>query len=182
MWPFTSNGSSKPTSDLEKELPDSLKGIFKQENPDNKHEALRLSSHQQRQVDTVVARSLKDNPYNFEFDDYKRNENVKKATYINCAQLQKNVLTCLKNWKATDLLFCDHEMKISAACTDVQTRALQKLHYDECVSIKQCQQIRFLVDDLFIKNFGENGDEFSKERCEGYFADVEESFDKVWKA
>lgn len=181
MWPFSSSApDSKSTDDLEKELPDSLKGVFQRENPDHKHDDLFEASKEQKLVSNIIERS-KNQPYDYKFDEFKRNEDIKKVTYINCAELQKNVMTCLKNWSATDLTFCDKEMKLNAACTDIQTKALKRLHYEDCVNLTQCKQIRFLVDDLFVKNFGQLGENYNEDSLQKYLSDVDDSFTKIWK-
>ncbi|CAK7893490.1 hypothetical protein CAAN1_22S00782 [[Candida] anglica] len=180
MWPFSSSNQGKKTSDLEKEIPDSLKDIFHKGNPEWKNEANFGIAEEEKLVEMAKQRQSKE-PYSYEFDDYKRNEDHKKVTYINCVELQKNVISCLKNWKGADLSFCDKEMKLNSACTDIQTKALKRLRYDECVSIKQCKQIRFLIDDLFVKNFGQLGEHFDDQTYAKFSDEVDASFVKIWK-
>lgn len=183
MWPFGSS-TSKSTEDLEKDLPDNLRAVFQKENPERRQdELIEKNAREQTLVNSFIEKTHQKNEgYNFEFDQYKKNENIAKASAVNCAELQQNVLLCLKNWKATDYTFCAKEIKSHSSCLEVQTEALKRLQYDSCVDLKHCKKIRFIVDELFVNNFGSTGENFNEESYTAFMGQVEGSFEKLWSS
>ncbi|CAH2352331.1 hypothetical protein CLIB1423_06S03972 [[Candida] railenensis] len=183
MWPFSSS-STRSTDDLEKELPENLKVVFQKENPEHRQdESIEKNTKEQILVNRMIQKAQEEHKnYNFEFDQYKKNENIAKVSSINCAELQQNVLLCLKSWKATDYTFCAKEIKSHSNCLEVQTEALRKLQYDNCVDLKHCKQIRFIVDELFVKNFGSLGEKFDEDNYITFMREVEGNFENLWSS
>lgn len=183
-WPFSSN-KGKETSEVTEELAPSLRGFFAEKNPDQKHASLFSESPFQQRVNEVLNREeklQKNQQYSYEFDKYKRTDVPRRVTSINCAEIQQHVIECFKGWSAiTDTNHCSKEIQTSRSCVEIQTRALKTMHYDDCYDKKQCDQIRYLVDQLFVKTFGQYGENISDENETKYTKDLERVFYKVWK-
>lgn len=173
MWPFSTD-----QKDIAQELPDNLQQFYADHNPANK-EAGREAFHQQ--VHQVLAQKT---AYSFEFEQWKKAETDKKVTGINCAEIQNQVIECFKKtggWSLTTYGHCEQEMKNGTHCVDVQKDALKRLHYSDCHSEKQCMQIRRVVDELFVRNFGQFGDNVTEEAQLQFNQDLDSVFFKIWK-
>ncbi|KAK6459669.1 uncharacterized protein RJT20DRAFT_21648 [Scheffersomyces xylosifermentans] len=188
MWPFTSSSGSssgsKESESIEKELPENLKEFFSESNPEPDHRSIFEISPEQKRVNEVMLRAEKSRTgeYSDEFERYKQREKAKKVCSINCAEVQQQVLECFKNWKwASFETPCSQEIVRTTTCIDIQKVALKKLYYDDCVSIPQCQQIRFVVDKLFTENFGQLGDNVTDETKKNFDKDLDSVFYKIWK-
>lgn len=177
MWWWNNKG--KDTKDLEKELPDDLKQFFKDNNPDSKHSSKYEVTPQQLKVDKKLA-SLK-LPYNHAFEIYKKKNPIKTVAMINCSELQLKVVDCFKSMNFTSIDNCSKEIRLNKSCIEVQTNAFNKLYYNDCYSIEHCDKIRFVVDHLFTKNFGQYGDNITEETLSKFNHQVDNSFDKLWK-
>ena len=178
MWPFSS-GKGKDTAELEQEIPGQLQEFFKSENPEKKYEAHLELSNENALVQKTVEKH-KNDPYSYEFERYKLEEDTKKVAFVNCAELQAAVIKCLNDWNGTDLSFCEKQIQRNSSCIELQTKALKRLHYESCVSKKQCQQIRYLVDEAFVRNFGQFGQHINDKTREQFVGDVDKSFGEVW--
>lgn len=178
MWPFSSN--DKESSELTKELPDSLKDFFEENNPTEKHKSVFESTPQQKRVNDILLKHENKN-YSFEFDSYKHSEDPKKVTSINCAEMQQKVVECFRGWTFTQSTHCQDEINTHASCVSIQRDALNKLFYGDCVSIPQCNQIRYVVDKLFTENFGQYGDNVNEESKEKFEKELDKAFYKIWK-
>lgn len=173
------NSKGKDTKELEKELPDELKDFFKENNPDSKQSSKYEVPPQQIKVDKKLA-SLK-LPYNHEFEIYKKKNTIKNISMINCSEMQLKVVDCFKSMNFTSIDNCSQEIKTNKACIEVQSEAFNKLYYNDCYSIEHCDKIRFLVDHLFTKNFGQYGDNITEETMIQFHQQVDKNFDKIWK-
>lgn len=184
MWPFSSN-KGKETAEVTEELAPSLREFFAENNPDQKHAAFLSGSPFQQRVNDVLNREEKlqeNREYSYDFDRYKRSEVPRKVTAINCAEIQQLVIECFKGWSAiTDTNHCSKEIQTSRRCVEIQTKALKTMHYDDCYDKKQCDQIRFLVDQMFVKSFGQYGEHISDENEAQYTRELERVFYKVWR-
>ncbi|ODV67508.1 hypothetical protein HYPBUDRAFT_147838 [Hyphopichia burtonii NRRL Y-1933] len=181
MWPFTSD-KGKDTSEITKELPEHLQGFFEEKNPDRKLEGAHEVSPHQNRVNQVLYQHEKTNPdYSYQFDNYKRAESAKKVVGINCAELQQKVHECLRGWSFTEANHCNEEIKLSMECMKIQKEGLKKLYYDDCYNEKQCQQIRRVIDQLFVKNFGQFGDQVNEENQSKFNNDINGVFYKIWR-
>ncbi|CUM47226.1 unnamed protein product [Debaryomyces tyrocola] len=180
MWPFNSN-NGKDTSEIAEELPDNLKGFFKENNPDLKHETIFDVPPQQKRVNEILHKHQKNNEYSFEFDKYKRRETPKKVTSINCAELQQKVIECFRGWTFTLTNQCSQEIKNNSSCIEIQNNALKKLYYDDCYNIDHCTKIRFVIDKLFIDNFGQYGENMTDESKHKFNEEIDKAFYKIWK-
>ncbi|ABN65145.1 predicted protein [Scheffersomyces stipitis CBS 6054] len=180
MWPFTSEKSD--SAEIAKELPEDLKQFFTETNPEPNHRSIFEVSPEQKRVNEVLLRAEKDKTYSDEFERYKHVENAKKVCSINCAEIQQEVLECFKSWKFAGLETpCTQEIKRTSQCMEIQKAALKKLYYDDCVSIPQCNQIRYIIDKLFVENFGQLGDNVNDETKAKYAKDLDKVFYKIWR-
>lgn len=175
MWPFTS-GAGKETEELSKELPENLKEFFAEANP---AKGRFEGSPKDEQVDRILAQQ--NQQYTHEFARYKREELLKKVATINCSELQQAVIDCYQGWLLISANHCSDEIKRAMKCMDVQSRAFKQLRYENCFSEKQCQLMRYVVDKLFTKNFGQFGEHMNEETQLKFDADIDDVFGKVWK-
>lgn len=182
MWPFTFD-KGKNTDDITKELPQNLKEFFIENNPDKNNEngSVFEKSPQQQRVDNVLLKNNINDKYSYEFQKIKATETVRKVTTINCAEIQQQVLDCFRGWSFTSTNPCSDEIKLSTSCIDIQSKGLKKLHYEECYNEIQCNQIRRVIDQLFIKNFGQFGENINDENQLKFDNEIDNIFDKVWK-
>ncbi|KAK6465804.1 hypothetical protein DFJ63DRAFT_310887 [Scheffersomyces coipomensis] len=183
MWPFTSSSGGKDASELTKELPDNLKQFFNEVNPEPNHQSIFEISPHQKRVNEVLKREddLK-RPYDDEFYKYKQTEKAKKACSINCSEVNSQILECFKNWNYTSFdTPCSKEIAATTKCLEVQKNAFKKLHYDECISIKQCNQIRYIIDKMFTENFGQLGNEINDQTHKKFDQDLDKVFWKIWR-
>ncbi|KAM3125612.1 hypothetical protein ACQ2H7_000989 [Candidozyma auris] len=173
MWPF---GSSKPEKDVTSELPEELKDFYKEVTPTKQRVT-------QDSKDERVAKILNRQQahYTHELDQFKRDYSAQKASAINCAELQAAVLKCYEGWSFFGADNCSAEIKRASKCNELQERAFQKLRYNDCYSQRQCSAIRYLVDQLFIKNFGQLGENVNDESQVNFEKDLDNAFEKVWK-
>lgn len=185
MWPFGSSNTTpnlgKNTEEINKELPPDLQGFFQQENPDKKHERIFTVSPQQLQVNKILEKH-KNDPYDDEFNTYKRSQTIKQVAGINCAEIHNLLHECYKNWNWLQPDACIDETRKTSKCLDLQLEALKRLHYNDCYSVKQCKAIRYYVDHFFMKNFGPLGEEVNDDdKAENYNKDLDGVFYKLWK-
>lgn len=178
MWPFTSD---KDASEVSKELPADLGAFFDKANPQTTHQSkLEVSPHQKK-VNQVLGKH-ENRPYSFEFERYKKRETLKVATQVNCAEIQQQVVECLRGWNLALGNRCDAEIKTHTKCVETQTMALKRLFYDDCVDVDQCKRIRFAVDKLFVDNFGQFGEHVDDEEHRARFeSGVDGVFSRVWR-
>ncbi|KAK6204670.1 uncharacterized protein RJT21DRAFT_111234 [Scheffersomyces amazonensis] len=183
MWPFTSS-NDRDTSELTNQLPNNLKEFFDEVNPEQNHESIFEVSPQQARVNEVLLRTEKANhgKYDDVLSKYKLTEKPKKVCSINCSEINQQVMTCFKNFNyASFETPCTKEIKATTTCIELQKKALKKLHYDQCISIKQCDQIRYVIDKLFTENFGQYGDNVNEETSHKFNNDLDKVFWKVWR-
>lgn len=166
MWPF-----SQP--DITKDIPPELRAVFDENNPRPQAGA----DHQAR-VEAVLANH---DTYSFDLQQYKQHNTLPRVASINCAEIQHAVSTCFQGWSLTDTDPCSTLVKNLSKCVEIQQDALKKLHYHQCYSEKQCGQIRRLVDELFVRNFGQMGDNVTEELKLVFDAEVNKYFEKVWR-
>lgn len=176
MWPFGSSAGTE-SEELTKDLPDNLKGFFAEENA--KHQSKFEESPKDDLVAKIVSRQSQEHSH--DFARYKRDELLKKVTSINCAELQQAVIDCYKGWLFTSSNHCSDEIQRSTKCIDTQNRAFRQLRYEDCYNEKQCKLIRYIVDKLFVKNFGQFGEDMSEENHHKFDEEVESVFTRVWK-
>lgn len=178
MWPFSND---KDSAQVSKELPQDLGAFFEQANPETSQQSkFELSPHQKK-VNSVL-RQRENQPYSHEFDQYKRRETLKSATQVNCAEIQQQVVECLRGWNLTLSNRCETEIKTHTKCVETQTRALKLLFYEDCVDIDQCKKIRYVVDKLFVDNYGQYGEQIDDEDTRMRFdSGVESAFAKIWR-
>ncbi|CCE81598.1 Piso0_002259 [Millerozyma farinosa CBS 7064] len=177
MWPFSS-GSGKDTSEVLKEIPDGLRDFFEEQNPDKRFEGDGSSPYLKR-INEVLSRETKN--VDSKVDNYKRRENLRVVTGINCAELQQKVLECMRGWSYTQGKQCAEEIQNNTKCVSIQHAALKKLHYEDCYSIEHCKKIRFIVDMLFTKHYGRYGTETGEDVDSKFAKELDKSFFKVWK-
>lgn len=175
MWPFT---REKPTEAVEEDLAPEVQQFFRDNNPEKNHASIFERTPHQQRVNEVM---LRHSGYSQELEEYKRQYPLKQAVQINCAELQEAVAACFRDWKvfATDPCRCEVDRAKKGA--EVTTDGLKRLHYDECVLVKQCEAIRFLVDKAFVNNFGQFGDDELEQALARFNAELDSAFYKVWK-
>lgn len=170
MWPFS---SSNDELDL---LPADIREFYDKADP------TRQVDEKKRKDDRVNALLAKNaHSFSHELEKHKREFRAKKAAAINCAELQEAVLECHKGWLMLSLENCAAPMKRASLCQDTQLHAFSKLRYDQCYSIKHCAQIRYIVDRLFTKNFGQLGENQTDESKQNFERDLDKAFDQAWK-
>lgn len=171
---------TKETEEIEKELPENLKDFFQKNNPDLKQANKYEVSPQQKQVNKKLA-SLPKDQYSHEFDVYKKKNTIRNVAMINCSELQLKVIDCFKSLNFTSIENCSKQIKANKECIEVQTNALTRLYYNDCYSIDHCDKIRFVVDHLFTKNFGQYGENVDEETLVKFNKDLDANFGKLWK-
>lgn len=176
MWPFGSG--DKDASDLAKELPPNLQDFFGNADP-----ATKRAASGETLKDEKVAQVLARQPqaYSHQFDAYKRDELLKKAVAVNCAEIQHAVVTCYQGWLLTSANHCTDEIRRATRCTEVQQRALQRLRYADCYSERQCQYMRAMVDRLFTENFGQYGETKNDEAERAFSEGIDAVFERAWR-
>lgn len=174
MWPFGSG--DKDTAELAKELPQDLQLFFGAADPATRSGADSLK-------DEKVAEVLAKQPqgYSHEFAAYKRDELLKKAVAVNCAEIQQAVVACYQGWLLVSTNHCMDEIKRATRCTEVQQRALQRMRYADCYSRPQCQYMRTVVDRLFTENFGQYGERVDEEAEKAFNRGVDAAFERAWR-
>lgn len=171
--------STKETQEIEKELPEDLKEFFKDNNPDKTQNHKYEVSPHQKQVNKVLSKVS--GTYNYEFDLYKKKNTIRNVSIINCAELQLKVIECFKSLSFTSIDNCSKPIKTNKSCMDIQSRALERLFYNDCYSIEHCDKIRYIIDHLFTKNFGQFGEEINDDTLNKFNKDLDANFYKVWK-
>lgn len=172
MWPFGSDNSK----DITNELPENLQEFYKEKNP-TKHKL--EQNFKDEKVQKVLAKAGQG--YTHTFEQYKRDYLAQKASAINCAELQAAVLKCYDGWLFLGIDNCSAQIKTAAKCNEIQERAFHRLRYNECYSERQCGAIRYVVDQLFTKNFGQLGENVNEELQATFERELDAVFDKVWK-
>lgn len=176
-WPFGTG--DKDTKELKKELPSELQSFFEKANPQTHKSSAGENSAKDSIVDRILAREHHE--YSHDFDAYKREELLKKVTGINCAEIQQAVVDCYQGWSFLSSNHCTDEIRRTTKCMDVQNKALRQLRYESCYNKPQCEQIRILVDMLFVNNFGQYGESMNEETEKKFENEVDSMFDRVWK-
>lgn len=178
MWPFSSD---KDSSQVSKELPEDIGAFFEQQNPESAHISKLEASPEQKKVNSVL-RQHENQPYSYEFDQYKKRETLKIATQVNCAEIQQQVVECLRGWNLTGTNRCEEEIKTHTKCVEIQSRALKLLFYDDCVNKEQCAKIRYAVDKLFVDNLGRYGEHIDEDANNTSFqSGIDAAFAKIWR-
>lgn len=165
MWPF----STPP------ELPQEIRDYYAEQDAGAR---ARAAASDERAA--KVQRALASQGFSHEFEKHKREHTLRKVVAINCAEVQMAVAQCHRGWLLLETGSCADEMRRSAACLDLQTRALKHLHYNECHEERQCRRIRLLVDRLFVTHCGQLGEKVSAESESRFDAAVDAAFDRVW--
>lgn len=181
MWPFTRG--EKNLGDITKDLDPSVQDFFLETAPESKPSIFQ-EPEQEKRVNEVLAREdkwvEKYGQNDYEFDKYRHAFPYEKAAQINCVELQQCVLDCFHDWKKLNFYLCKPEIATASRCADLQRQALSKLHYKNCYNIPHCQYIRYIADELFVKNFGKLGSEVNDETNEQFLRDLDEAFWKAW--
>ncbi|CUM64271.1 uncharacterized protein PRCAT00001868001 [Priceomyces carsonii] len=180
MWPFT-NSNVKETTKITDELPDNLKDFFKKTDLDAKTESIFEPNEKDKIVDAILQEHNKSGKYSHDLDMYKRTDSPRKVLSINCAEIQKHVIDCLRGWTLTKTTYCQEEMNNNRDCVDIQRNALKNLYYDSCIDVTQCNKIRYIIDKLFIENFGQYGDNINEASRIKFDRDINNAFYKIWK-
>ncbi|CAH6723535.1 hypothetical protein CLIB1444_16S00980 [[Candida] jaroonii] len=171
--------NTKETEEIEKELPEDLKEFFKDNNPDSKQANKYEISPHEKLVNKKLS-SIKE-PYSYEFEVYKKKNDLRNVSMINCSELQLKVIDCFKKMDFSNLDGCQKQVKQNKKCMEIQKDAFKKLYYEDCYNITHCDKIRFLVDHLFTKNFGQYGEKMDDENLIKFNNDLDKSFTKIWK-
>lgn len=178
MWPFTSD-KGKSSDDLVKELPLDLQGFFQSVSPDQGQSSVFDASPEDDIVDKVLLREQKKaKEYDFEFERYKLSQTLKQAASVNCSELQQKVTECFRKGAMN---LCGEEIKRAKQCVEVQTNALKTLHFQDCLSVNQCDKIRYIVDKSFVDSYGQFGETDTPEATAQFSNDVLKAFHKIWK-
>lgn len=176
MWPFGSG--DKDAGELAKELPPNLQQFFDRADPATKR-AASGDALKDEKVTQVLARQPQE--YTHLFDAYKRDELLKKAVAVNCAEIQEAVVACYRGWLMTSANHCTDEIRRATRCTEVQQRALQRVRYAECYSQRQCQYMRTMVDRLFTEHFGQFGERKDEAAEKAFGEGVDAVFERAWR-
>lgn len=205
MWPFTkSSNSDDRLNDLSKDLPSDLQKVLEQETlqDSNKFELDKYSR--------IVNDILNQLPPQFtteqellDFENYKIQNNYKIVAQINCAEIENYLIQLNNNHSISQFwsnLFNstnsnsnsdssednvtinpNQALKNYKSCKNLTIDGLKLLNYSKCYNIKQCQFIRYHLDQLYIKNFGSLGQNVNDKNVESYYKDLDQLFYKVWK-
>ena len=201
MWPFT---KSSKLNDLSKDLPSDLHKVLEQETlqDSNKFELDKYSR--------IVNDILNQLPPQFtteqellDFENYKIQNNYKIVAQINCPEIENYLIQLNNNHSISQFwsnLFNstnsnsnsdssednvttnpNQALKNYKSCKNLTIDGLKLLNYSKCYNIKQCQFIRYHLDQLYIKNFGSLGQNVNDKNVESYYKDLDQLFYKVWK-
>lgn len=161
MWPFSSSDSNKAPEDISPRL----QSFFDKE--DTHARALKLERVASLEPESLLKpTSLSD----IELTRYR--QNAQRVAAINCAELQQAVLECYKGWKYLKGTECSEAMTRTTKCMELQQDALRRLRYEECASKEECMLIRMLVDEMFIRNFGQLGTNINEDTMRVYESDL----------
>lgn len=171
--------NSKQVDELEKELPDDLKDFFHSNNPEELQKyKYEVSTHEAQVTKKLASLNI---PYSSKFDLYKKQNTPRIVGMINCSELESKIIDCFKNMSFTNMDNCSKEIQTNKTCIGVQIDALKRLHYEDCYSIEHCDKIRFIVDHLFVKTFGQYGEEITDATMAKFNNELDSRFDKIWK-
>lgn len=170
---------SKKTEEIEKELPPDLQDFFKSNNPDAKYQSNFELTPEKKQVNKVLSRAKQN--YSHDFEMYKKRNTIRNVAAVNCSELQLKVTDCFKTWDLSRLDNCSKEMEKNKACVKIQEDGFRRLSYEDCYSIEHCDKIRFLVDQMFIQNFGQYGEEINDNSIDKFNQNLDKYFYKIWK-
>lgn len=184
MWPFSSS-QDKNHKDLVKELPPELGEFYDSVRPELGKRSVFDASPEQELVDKVLVREQlkrQHQPYNFEFEQYKRTESISKVASINCAEIQQAISDCFANWKITTMDPCTAQVARAKACIAQQKDAFKTLHYNDCYSVEQCNKIRYAIDKAYIDSHGQYGIvDDADDAARQFQRNLRLAFYKVWK-
>ncbi|EGV66453.1 hypothetical protein PSN45_002945 [Yamadazyma tenuis] len=171
--------STKETQEIEKELPEDLKEFFQKNNPDDRQYNKYKLTPQQIMVNAKLKKISQE--YSYDLETYKRKNSIRNVSITNCAELQLKVVDCFKSLNFTSIDNCSKQIKANKNCVEIQSKAFNKMFYNDCYSTQHCDKIRFLVDHLFTSNFGQYGENMNEETLAKFDKDLDANFSKVWK-
>lgn len=189
MWPFTkSSNSSKITDDITKELPADLKQVFEKESHSSslsgtKFIPERYTKLVNDKLDSINQQQQQITPEEeLNFENYKINYSIKTVSQINCAEIENYLLECNKHpWYKFWAIPNMKASKDLKQCDKLTTDGLKFLNYTSCYNIKHCEFIRYHLDQIYLKNFGQLGENVNDKTRDEYYKDLHELFYKVWK-
>lgn len=178
MWPFTSS-EGKSLDELGKTLPLDLRGFFESVTPDQGQSSVFDATPEDIIVDKVLLREQnKPKVYDYEYERYKQTQTLKQVTSVNCSELQQKVTECFRKGAIN---LCNEEIKRAKQCVETQTNALKSLHFQDCISVNQCDKIRFIIDKAYVDSHGQFGETDTPEATAQFAKDVMKAFHKIWK-
>lgn len=136
-----------------------------------------------------------------DFENYKIQNNHQIVAQINCAEIENYLIQLNNNhsisqfwsslFNSTNTNPNSSENNVTTnpnqalqnykSCKNLTIDGLKLLYYSKCYNIKQCQFIRYHLDQLYIKNFGSLGQNVNDKNIESYYKDLDQLFYKVWK-
>lgn len=186
MWPFTkSSDDSNAKEDITKELPADLQLVFQREATSSLDGSKFIPERYAKIVESKLE-SLPEQQITsedeLEFENYKIEYSIKSVKQINCSEIENYLLECNKHpwykfWAIPNLKVSKDLKK----CENLTVDGLKFLNYDKCYNIKHCDFIRYHLDKIYTKNFGDLGENVNDETSNLYYKDLHELFYKVWK-
>ncbi|KAL6452996.1 hypothetical protein SBY92_000341 [Candida maltosa Xu316] len=179
MWPFTK--SSQQPSDLSTELPADLQQVLQQESPSHP-EKFEVEKRTRIVYEKLAKLPPLSQDEEKELERYKVQNSPRQVSQINCSELELYVMQCnnhpwYKFWAVPNF----DAMKNLKRCENLNYDGLKLLHYNQCYNIKHCGFIRYHLDQLYIKNFGELGDNVNDATTANFYSDLNDLFYKAWK-
>ncbi|RCK57878.1 hypothetical protein Cantr_06149 [Candida viswanathii] len=185
MWPFTSTQDTNAKEDITRELPPDLQRVFERESATSLSGTKFIPERYHRMVEAKLASLPEQHPTvesQLAFEKYKVEYPVKTVRQINCAEIENYVLQCNQHpWYKFWALPNIKASKDLRKCETLTVDGLKFLNYDRCYNIKHCEFIRYHLDKIYTKNFGELGERVNDETSNAYYRDLHELFYKVWE-
>lgn len=199
MWPFT---KSSNTDDSLDDLPSDLQKVLEQEirQDSNKFELDKYSRIVNDKLNQLPPQFTNEQEF-LDFENYKIQNNHQIVAQINCAEIENYLIqlnnnhsisqfwSSLFNSATTNANSSENNVTTNPnqalqnykSCKNLTIDGLKLLYYSKCYNIKQCQFIRYHLDQLYIKNFGSLGQNVNDKNIESYYKDLDQLFYKVWK-
>lgn len=117
-----------------------------------------------------------------DLEAYKQVNTRRAAVLENCSEIQMLLLQCLKHGDFKEKLsLCNTRTNAMFNCIDAQKKALSALGYESARSIDEAVHIKGISDDLFVKNFGQDGLNVSEESTQSFVDAVDDTRLSLWK-
>ncbi|KAI5965190.1 uncharacterized protein KGF55_001410 [Candida pseudojiufengensis] len=188
MWPFTKSEEVKP---LGEDLPNDLKDFLIQKNNETTQSSssepykFEASRNLNRVKEILTKQPIRNQEDQYQFEKFKLSNQLQNSVAINCSELEYNLNLCFQNYSIIKDMFkypCFNKQQDLKRCKNLQTDGFKLLHYQDCYNIQQCNAIKQFLDEMFVKNFGELGENTNdNEKVNQFYNDLNKGFDKIWR-